>query len=122
MARTQRIDLQRGKAEPHQLTIIHGASRSWELGVYRDELIEIAREGWLVYVPTVSRPWEDTDYQGETGRAEDVLRKHADQLGFDHTNAVCYSCGHPQMIENATGILARARFPKERIKRKSISR
>ena len=75
MARTQRIDLQRGNAEPRQLAIIHGASRSWELEVYRDELTDMAREGWLIYVPTVSWPWEDTDYGGEKGRVEDVAQK-----------------------------------------------
>ena len=116
MARTQQIDLERGKSSPHQLAIITGASRSWELGVYEDELTEMARHDWLHFILTVSRPWEDTDWQGETGRAEDVLRKYGDRLGFDHTNAVGYACGHPQMIENAKDILARARFPKEQIK------
>jgi ferredoxin--NADP+ reductase len=116
MVRTQRIEIERGKTDVQQMAIIHGASRSWELGVYRDELTETARDGWLTYIPTVSRPWEDTQWTGEVGRVEDVLRKHADQLGFDYTNSVAYACGHPQMIENAKGILARARFPKERIK------
>ena len=116
MARTQRIDIERGKSDPHQLAIIQGASRSWEFGVYKDELTEIARDGWLTYILTVSRPWEDTDWKGERGRVEDVLRKYADDLGFDHTNAVSYTCGHPEMIENTKGILARSGFPKERIK------
>jgi ferredoxin--NADP+ reductase len=116
MIRTQRIALERGKKDPHQMALIHGASRSWELGIYKDELSEVARDGWLIYVPTVSRPWEDTQWQGETGRVEDVLRKYSDQLGFNYTNCVAYACGHPQMIENAKGILTRARFPKERLK------
>lgn len=116
MARTQRIDMQKGEVSPHQYAIIVGASRSWELGVYHDELTRLSREGWLSYVPTVSRPWEDAAWKGEVGRVEDVLRKYSDQLGFDHANAVGYACGHPQMIDNARGILARARFPKERIR------
>jgi len=116
MARTQRVDLQKGKVIPHQYAIILGASRSWELGVYHDELTQMSRDGWLIYIPTASRPWEDEAWKGEVGRVEDVLRKYSDQLGFDHTNAVAYACGHPQMIENARGILARARFPKERIR------
>ena len=116
MARTARMNLERGNPDPHQLAIIHGASRSLEFGVYQDELVEMSRKGWLTYIPTVSRPWEDADWKGETGRVEDVLRKYADQLGFDHTNAIVYACGHPQMIENVKGILARARFPKERIR------
>jgi ferredoxin--NADP+ reductase len=117
MARTQQIELKQGKiSEPHQMAVIHGASRSWELGVYKDELNEIAKDGWLTYIPTVSRPWEDPEWTGETGRAEDLLRKYLDKLGFDHTNAVGYACGHPDMIENSKGILARARFPKEHIR------
>ena len=116
MARAQRVDLKDGKSNPHQFAIIAGASRSWELGVYKDELTEIARDSWLNFVLTVSRPWEDTDWKGETGRAEDVLRKCANQFGFDYTNAIGYACGHPQMIENTQGILERARFPKEHIK------
>jgi ferredoxin--NADP+ reductase len=116
MARSQRIELQQKGGEPHQFLVVHGASRSWELGVYKDELIEIAREGWLIYVPTVSRPWEDPDWSGETGRVEDLLRKYADLHGFDHQSAVGYACGHPDMIEKAKSILQRARFPKERIK------
>lgn len=116
MARTQRMDIQKGKTSPHRFAVILGASRSWELGVYNDELMQFSREDWLAYVPTVSRPWEDAAWKGETGRVEDVLRKYSDQLHFDHTNAVAYSCGHPQMIENARGILTRAGFPKERIR------
>ena len=116
MVRTVRMDLERGKSEPHRFVIIHGASRSAEFGIYRDELTELSREGWLTYIPTVSRPWEDPEWKGETGRVEDVLRKYSDQLGFNHTNAVGYACGHPQMIENVKAIFARAGFPKERVR------
>jgi ferredoxin--NADP+ reductase len=117
IVRTQKIELERGKTSPHQFLIIVGASRSWELGYYMDELNELAQsEDWLTFIPTVSRPWEDTEWTGETGRAEDVIRKYGDNLRFDHSNAVVYACGHPQMIENAKSIWARGRFPKERIK------
>jgi ferredoxin--NADP+ reductase len=44
------------------------------------------------------------------------MRKHADQLGFDHSNSVAYACGHPQMVANVKAILARARFCKDQIK------
>jgi len=44
------------------------------------------------------------------------MRKHADRLGFDHTNSVAYVCGHPQMVANVKEILARARFRKDQIK------
>lgn len=116
MARAQRRALGEGAlAEPHHFLLIHGASRSEELGVYLDELRALAGEDWLTYVPTVSRPWEDPTWTGETGRVEDVLRKHMDRLGLGAQNAVGYACGHPQMIENAKGILARCRFAKEQV-------
>ncbi|HKB77123.1 MAG TPA: FAD-binding oxidoreductase, partial [Myxococcales bacterium] len=66
-----------------RLVIVQAGSRSHELG-YREELERAAAEsgGWLTYVPTVSRPWEDPEWKGERGRAEDVLRKHLDLGGF----------------------------------------
>ena len=68
MARTQRINLERGAAQPHHLAIVHAGSHSSEFGTYHDELTDLARSGWLKYVPTVSRPWTDSDWKGETGR------------------------------------------------------
>jgi len=116
MIRTQRMDVARGEVAEHQFAVVQGASRSSEFGIYKSELEEIARDGWLHYVTTVSRPWEDPDWKGEAGRVEDVFRKYADNLGFDYSNSVGYACGHPQMIENIKSILARARFPKLQIK------
>ncbi len=116
MARTQRINLERGAPQPHHLAIVHASSHSSEFGTYREELTELARTGWLSYVPTVSRPWTDADWKGETGRVEDVIRKYSDELGYDSSNAIAYACGHPQMIENAKGILTRRRFAKERLR------
>jgi ferredoxin/flavodoxin---NADP+ reductase len=119
IARTQKRDLDSGKlsaADAHKLLVVQGASRSWEFGSYDAELRDIARDGWLEYVPTISRPWEDEAWTGETGRVEDIVRKYADAHGYNHTNAVGYACGHPQMIENVKGIFSRSRFPKEQIK------
>ena len=94
--------LEQGRLDkPHRFLILHGASRSWELGTYLDEFAEaVDRYEWLSYVPTVSRPWEDPKWTGEVGRVEDVLRKHMDAAGFTSENAAAYTCGHPQMIED----------------------
>ena len=116
IARHEKLRLEREKREPNQLLIIHGASRSSEFGTYKDEMAEIARDGWMTYVPTVSRPWEDPEWKGERGRVEDVVRKHADRFGLDGSNSTGYACGHPQMIENTKGIFQRAGFPKEHIR------
>jgi len=115
--RAQAHALERGHLDaPHQMLILHGASRSWEFGTYLDELTTAAaRYDWLSYVPTVSRPWEDPDWTGEVGRVEDVMRKHLDTSGFDVADTAAYTCGHPQMIDKAQGILQRARLDDDHI-------
>ncbi|MBI3406059.1 MAG: ferredoxin--NADP reductase [Acidobacteria bacterium] len=100
----------------HQLFMIEGASRSWEFG-YREEVKAIAAEvPWLQFVTSVSRPWEDEKWDGETGRIDDIIRKYADRWGLTKDNTSVYLCGHPQMIENAKGILTRRGFRKEVIR------
>jgi ferredoxin/flavodoxin---NADP+ reductase len=94
----------------HQLYLLNGASRPWEFG-YKEELIRFAAElPWFEYVPTVSRPWDHSDWPGEIGRADDVLRKYADQWNLDPTNTTAYLCGHPDMIANSKAILRRRGF------------
>lgn len=117
MVRTLLRDWKAGKFPAgFQIYVIQGASRSWELG-YREEFESYAREvPWLAYVPTVSRPWEDTSWQGEVGRCEDILRKYADQFGLSPQDTTAYLCGHPEMIEKAKGILQRRGFPKESLR------
>jgi ferredoxin/flavodoxin---NADP+ reductase len=115
MIRTHQYELERGLHAGLRFAMIHGASYVREIDYYREEMTMIARQGWFDYVPTISRPAEDPDWRGETGRIEDVMRKHADALGFDHTRAIAYACGHPTMVENARAILQRARFPKVQI-------
>jgi ferredoxin--NADP+ reductase len=100
----------------HTLFLLNGASRSWEFG-YHHELLRVAGETpWLKYVPTVSRPWDDDQWPGEKGRVDDLIRKYADLWGLDGTSSAAYICGHPQMIENAKGILKRIGFTKEHLK------
>ena len=97
----------------NRLTLLHAVSRSWEFA-YRDELVALAEEfRWLTYLPTISRPWEDREWQGEVGRAEDVLRKYIDHLALPPEGTTVYLCGHPQMIENSRGILRRRGFAKD---------
>ena len=114
--RTQQIDRDRGATYNHQFVVIHGASHSADFGPYRSELEALSRAGWLTYIPTVSRPRAEPSWKGETGRVEDITRKYADPLGFDHSNSVAYACGHPQMVANVKEILTRARFPQEQIR------
>ena len=116
MLRTRHFDNERSVSKRDQFLVIHGASCSADLGPYRNELEQLCSQGWLKYVPTISRPWEEPNWNGETGRVEDIVRKHADQLGFSSANSVAYACGHPQMVENVKNILTRARYLKRQIR------
>ena len=103
-------------AGDQKLYLVNGASRSWEFG-YCEELRKVAEQvPWLTYVPTISRPWDNTNWKGEVGRADDLIRKYADQWGCTGQNSTAYLCGHPEMIEHAKGILKRIGFQKEHLK------
>jgi ferredoxin/flavodoxin---NADP+ reductase len=99
-----------------RLWLLQGASRSVELG-YAEELRKAAAElPWVTYVPTISRPWEEPEWTGETGRVDDLIRKYAAQWQLSPGDTTAYLCGNPQMVENSKGILGRAGFAKESIK------
>ena len=97
---------------PHKLYCLHGCSRGWEFG-YREELEKIAAEApWFEYATTVSRPWEDLNWKGETGRVDDLIRKYVDQWNLLPDSTTTYLCGHPDMCENGRDILQRGGWPK----------
>jgi len=105
-----------GEWAPEQVVALQGASRSEELG-YADELRALDVEfSWFRYVPTVSRPWEDPEWEGECGRVEDVVRKYADQLEMRSGFGAVYLCGHPGMIASARGIMRRRGFDDKEIR------
>lgn len=116
MARAKAADLKAGKTDAEEFLVLHGGSRAPDLGSYREELTALASDGWLQYVPTVSRPSDDPAWVRETGRVEDVLRKYADSRDFNARNAVAYLCGHPHMVEHGKSLLRRATFPKAQVK------
>ncbi len=114
--RTLYQDWKNGKMPgDHHLYLLNGASRSWEFG-YREEIERVAAEvPWLNYVPTISRPWEDPEWKGETGRVDDLIRKYTDLWGLHAEKTSAYLCGHPSMVENGRGILQRRNWKKEAI-------
>ena len=119
--RTLYKDWKEGKFDgSHKLYLLNGASRPWEFG-YLEELRRFAEEiPWFTYVPTLSRPWDYGDWTGETGRADDVLRKYADQWGLDTSNTIAYLCGHPEMIEHSKAILKRRGFVDKEVIKEEI--
>jgi ferredoxin--NADP+ reductase len=116
-ARTLLTDWHAGRFKgDHQLYLIQGASESPQFG-YRAEFEQIANDvPWFMYVPTISRPWDDSQWQGETGRVDDVLRKYADQWLLAPNNTIAYFCGHPEMIEHGKAILHRRGWTKEGVR------
>lgn len=95
-----------------RILVIDAGSRSWEFG-YADELRELeAKLPGVQVVLSVSRSWEDPEWTGERGRAEDIVRKYADAAGFGAGETSAYLCGHPQMIENTKGLLVRCGYGK----------
>ena len=111
LVRTLERDWKAGTFDGGQhLFLIEGASRASEFG-YREELEALATETpWLTYVPTVSRPREETAWSGETGRVDDLIRKYVDRWSLDGAHATDYLCGHPGMIEHGKAILGRNRW------------
>ncbi|HUY56683.1 MAG TPA: FAD-binding oxidoreductase [Candidatus Micrarchaeaceae archaeon] len=106
--RLLRGQLQRGEAVPPKIILVQGASFSHEFG-YAQEMAQIEAEfPDFEYVPTVSRPWGDPGWEGEIGRAEDVLRKHADRTGIRPGKGMVYLCGHPGMISTGRAVMLRA--------------
>ena len=122
MARQARSELERGILPERRLTVIHGVSYARELG-YRDELEKLAEvpELGLTYIPTVSRPDSDPEFEPSLarGRANDILRlllgcppsgrvapqlpdgigdEISDRLGPGRS--AFYLCGNPDMIND----------------------
>lgn len=99
----------------HHLFCVHAASRSHEFG-YRDALERVAAEvPWLKYIPSVSRPWEEQSWHGETGRVDDLIRKYMDVWSLKPEQTTAYLCGHPAMVENGRAILLRGGWKKDAI-------
>jgi len=117
MVRTLGKDLREGRLQmPQRFVILQGAARSEEFAYDKELRAAAAEHDWITYVPTVSRPWEDPEWQGERGRVDDLVRKYADNLGLRPETTTAYLCGNPGMIVNARDILKRRGFDHGSIK------
>jgi ferredoxin--NADP+ reductase len=110
-----RRQMRRGELTPPKMVLIHGASFSHEFGYAQEMAHLVAEFPHFGYAPTVSRPWGDSGWKGETGRAEDVLRKYADRSGIRPGPGLVYLCGHPGMISAGRAIMLRAGLPDQDI-------
>jgi ferredoxin--NADP+ reductase len=117
MLRRYRADLLSGKTSTiHHFIIVHAGSRSKELA-YQDEFRALSMDVQMLrYVASVSRPWEEPNWTGEVGRAEDVIRKYLDSAHVPPPEITAYLCGHPGMIESGKGVLKRVGMPDENVR------
>ncbi len=93
--------LQNPSSDLSRWVILHGASYPEDLG-YREELMTLQQRG-LHYFPSISRPQQAPDWQGDVGRVEDFflsdrLAKLEQQLGYapgglTAQRALIYICG-----------------------------
>ncbi|MBF0425299.1 MAG: ferredoxin--NADP reductase [Magnetococcales bacterium] len=96
------------------LAILHGASHSWDLG-YRADLELLGRKcPTLRYVPIVSRPQDETDWNGRCGRLTEWLTPDRLQevSGFpiDPARTHVFLCGHPNLVEDGQRIFQERGF------------
>lgn len=98
------------QVERPKVVVAHGARYSWDLG-YRGELEALARQypERLCYVPSITRPDEDPDWQGETGYLQEQIKsgRLEARAGVSLTPGNChvFLCGNPTMIDQTTEML-----------------
>jgi propane monooxygenase reductase component len=63
------------------------------------------------YIPALSEPGDDEDWDGETGLITDVVKRHASDLRGAHA----YVCGPPPMVEAAVPLLSTLGVEEKRI-------
>ncbi len=63
------------------------------------------------YIPALSHPQEDEEWDGEVGLITDVL----DRMTGDLSKSEAYLCGSPGMIDACIKVLEKHNIPKERI-------
>jgi Na+-transporting NADH:ubiquinone oxidoreductase subunit F len=92
-------------------TLFFGARTRQDL-YYREELRRM--EGAIPhfkYVPTLSRPNEEDQWEGEKGRVTNLIERYV-QEGAD---LEVYICGAPPMVESCLELLTQKGIPEERI-------
>jgi propane monooxygenase reductase subunit len=108
------LSLLRSMAErglARKATYYYGARGRRDL-CFEDELraLEDTLPGFQ-YIPALSEPAPDEDWDGETGLITDVVKRHADGLARVHA----YVCGPPPMVEAALPLLATLGVAEKRI-------
>jgi ferredoxin-NADP reductase len=104
--------------ESREIHLLHGVSHERDLA-WREWLTEIERDGKLPlhYAGTISRPAENPDWTGLTGRVESVVGAEMDRRGLTPENTTIYLCGNPDMIAAVDEIALARGYPPEQIRK-----
>jgi len=96
---------------PGRIQFFFGARTVKDL-YYQEELLAWEKSiPNFKYVPTLSRPAEDTPWQGEKGRVTHLIEKYvSDGAALD-----VYLCGSPAMVDSCVGILKKKGIREDRI-------
>lgn len=79
---------------------------------YLDEMRDFEKELHdFTFVPTLSRPDKENDWDGEVGRVTNLLNKYLE----DDPKVDVYICGSPPMVESCEEILTAKGVPLDRI-------
>jgi Na+-transporting NADH:ubiquinone oxidoreductase subunit F len=65
----------------------------------------------FTFIPTLSRPSAEDQWQGEKGRVTDLIEKYIP----DHAPLDVYICGAPHMVESCVELLTKKGIPEEHI-------
>ncbi|MGD2125599.1 MAG: 2Fe-2S iron-sulfur cluster binding domain-containing protein [Desulfobacteraceae bacterium] len=65
----------------------------------------------FTYIPTLSRPAQEDQWDGERGRVTNLIEKHIP----DKANTEAYICGAPAMVESCIELLEKKGIPEEHI-------
>jgi ferredoxin-NADP reductase len=112
------IETMLATGESREIHLLHGVSHERDLA-WREWLTEIEADGKLPlhYAGTISRPAENPDWPGLTGRVETVVAAEMDRRGLTPDNTTLYLCGNPDMITAIDEIALGRGFPPEQIRK-----
>ncbi len=89
------------------ITLIYGQRNKSEL-YYHQEFLELsAKYPHFAYVPALSEPESDDDWQGATGFVHEVANNHFQN---DFSGYKAYLCGPPVMVEACVSMLMQGRL------------
>ena len=94
-----------------KITLFFGARTRKDL-IHHEDLKQFEKNiPNLKFVPTLSRPTEEDQWDGELGRVTDLIQKHIPE----NADLDVYICGSPAMVQSCVEALSKKNIPRERI-------